>query len=64
MWITEFAPTSGTDADKQTFLKAVLPWLDSLSYVERYAYQMDARGELVTSDGTALSPLGQVYNTA
>ncbi|OCK76238.1 glycoside hydrolase family 128 protein [Lepidopterella palustris CBS 459.81] len=64
VWITEFAPTSGTDADKQTFLKAVLPWLDSLSYVERYAYQMDARGELVTSDGTALSPLGQVYNTA
>ncbi|OCL09221.1 glycoside hydrolase family 128 protein [Glonium stellatum] len=63
VWITEFAPTSGTDAQKQGFLKQVLPWLDSLDYVERYAYQMTAKNVLVSADGTGLTPLGQVYNT-
>lgn len=66
IWITEFG-ASGTDAQIVTFLQTVLPWLDSLDYVERYAYfyaGASSDGQyLVNSAGTGLSTIGQVFNS-
>jgi hypothetical protein len=66
IWITEFG-ASGTEAEIVTFLQTVLPWLDSLDYVERYAYFYDGASTdgtyLVNSAGTGLSTIGQVFNT-
>jgi len=58
IWITEFG-ASGSAAEQATFLATVLPWLDSLSYVERYAYFMVSDGSLVS--GSALSTIGAAY---
>lgn len=62
LWITEFASSTGTDAQKENFLKAVLPWLDAQTYVERYAYFGDFQGILINENGTGLSRLGEIYN--
>ncbi|RDI83841.1 hypothetical protein Vi05172_g6253 [Venturia inaequalis] len=66
IWITEFQ-ASGTDAQVVTFLQTVLPWLDNLDYVERYAYFYDAPSSdgqyLVNSAGTGMSTIGQVFNS-
>lgn len=62
IWITEFG-ASGSDAQITTFLQTVLPWLDSLAYVERYAYFMAGSGTLIDSSGSALSTIGQAYNS-
>jgi len=67
IWITEFG-ASGTDAEITAFLKEVLPWLDSLDYVERYAYFYDGPTDssgthLVNAAGTARSAIGDVYNS-
>ena len=37
LYVTEFAPTTGSDADKAKFFSSVVPWLDSQSFIERYA---------------------------
>ncbi|KAE9367655.1 glycoside hydrolase family 128 protein [Stipitochalara longipes BDJ] len=37
VWITEFQ-CYGNDVQQVSFLQKVLPWMDSQSYVERYAY--------------------------
>jgi len=60
VWITEFGAT-GTDAEVETFLQTVLPWLDSQTAVTRYAYFMcgTGAGELIT--GTSVSDIGEVY---
>jgi hypothetical protein len=42
------------------FLKLVMPWLDSLPYVERYAWFFDAVGYLLDTSAT-LSTTGSVY---
>jgi hypothetical protein len=60
LWITEFE-ASGTDAEKQTFLETMLPWLDASDMVERYAYFMASDGNLIS--GTSLSTLGNTYAT-
>jgi hypothetical protein len=64
LWITEFQ-ASGSEAEQNTFLKTVLPWLDSLDYVERYAWFMagDASGQLLSS-ATSLSTLGNTFKSA
>jgi hypothetical protein len=66
IWITEFG-ASGTDAEIETFLQTVLPWLDSLDYVERYAYFYDGVSTsttyLVNAAGTAMSSIGSVFNS-
>jgi hypothetical protein len=66
IWITEFG-ASGTEAQITTFLQTVLPWLDSLDYVERYAYFYDGPSTdgtfLVNSAGTGLSTIGQIFNS-
>lgn len=40
----------------------MLPFLDNLSTVERYAYFM-AGDNILVDDNNNLTPLGQVYNT-
>jgi hypothetical protein len=64
LWITEFQ-ASGSEAEQNTFMKTVLPWLDSLDYVERYAWFMagDASGQLLSS-ATSLSTLGNTFKSA
>lgn len=67
LWITEFG-ASGTDAEIESFFNTVLPWLDSLSYVERYAYFYDGPSTssvtyLVNEAGTAASSIGSVFDS-
>ncbi|KAF2416521.1 hypothetical protein EJ08DRAFT_554074, partial [Tothia fuscella] len=59
VWVTEFGTNGGTDAEINTFLKAVLPWLDAQDYVERYSYFMASEGRLIS--GGALSSTGKTY---
>jgi hypothetical protein len=58
VWITEFGAT-GSDADVNTFLKTVLPWLDQQDYVQRYSYFMAAEGKLIS--GGKLSTYGTTF---
>jgi hypothetical protein len=62
IWITEFQ-CYGTDAQQISFLQTVLPWLDSTSYVSRYAYFGVFQDYLVNSAGTGLSDIGTAYAT-
>jgi hypothetical protein len=59
IWLTEFGTTDGND---QAFLEQVLPWLNSQTYVERYAYFMAEDGKLLS--GTGLSAAGETYCSA
>jgi hypothetical protein len=59
IWLTEFGTTDGND---QAFLEQVLPWLESQTYVEKYAYFMAENGKLLS--GTQLSSAGQTYASA
>jgi hypothetical protein len=59
VWITEIG-ASGTVAEQQTFLEAVMPWLEAQPFVERYAYFMVSDGSLI-STGTTLSALGTTF---
>jgi hypothetical protein len=61
VWITEFGLTSGSEAEKEAFLKVALPWLDAQKDMRRYAYHMAAKGILINGYGTGLSDLGNVY---
>ncbi|EGN96083.1 hypothetical protein SERLA73DRAFT_162035 [Serpula lacrymans var. lacrymans S7.3] len=38
LWVTEFASTSTNSTDVETFLTAVLTWLDAQSYITGYAW--------------------------
>ncbi|CBX95492.1 hypothetical protein IAQ61_004318 [Plenodomus lingam] len=62
VWVTEFGVTEG---NAEQFLKEVLPWMDSQSWIERYAYHMVAPDQgaqfLINAAGNALSAAGQVY---
>ena len=59
VWITEFqAP--GDTAAQNAFLQEVIPWLDSQSFVEKYAYFMASDGILLSA-GSTLSTLGETF---
>ncbi|KAE8353613.1 hypothetical protein BDV28DRAFT_132813 [Aspergillus coremiiformis] len=63
-WVTEFALNSainpgGDVQGSASFLTEVIPWLDSQSGINRYAYFMCADGFLL--QGTDLSPSGKAY---
>lgn len=59
VWITEFqAP--GDTAEQIAFLQEVIPWLDSQSFVQKYAYFMASDGILLSA-GSALSTLGETF---
>ncbi|GAA5905916.1 hypothetical protein JCM6882_009069 [Rhodosporidiobolus microsporus] len=60
LWLTEFAG-SGTSAEQQSFLGNVIPWLESIDFIERYAGFGAFVGNYVNADGS-LTPLGQVYS--
>ncbi|KAF7795462.1 hypothetical protein EIP86_006623 [Pleurotus ostreatoroseus] len=60
-WVTEFG-AAGTTAQQQAFLQTMLPFLDNLSTVERYAYFM-AGQDILVDDSGALTALGQTYNS-
>lgn len=67
LWITELGVTGGTETMVESFMTNVMSWLDGLSYVERYAWFMDAAFSdgtgLVNPDGATLSGRGVVYDT-
>ncbi|KAI9847144.1 MAG: hypothetical protein M1838_001001 [Thelocarpon superellum] len=59
LWITEFGASGSTD-EQNTFLQDVMPWLDSLNYVQRYAYFGCFDGNLVDGSSPSL-PLGDTF---
>lgn len=65
IWVTEFAPTSGTDAQIIKFLKSVMPWMDKSLYVKHYAYFMDraAGSPFLLNTNDTLTDIGVVYNS-
>jgi hypothetical protein len=67
LWITELGVTGGTESMVESFMQKVMSWLDGLSYVERYAWFMDAAFSdgtgLVNPNGATLSGRGVVYDT-
>lgn len=65
VWVTEFGVNPG-QGDADTFLKNVLPFLDSTEWIERYAYHMvapdvDGKSYLINSAGNGLSATGATY---
>jgi len=63
VWITEFALNGASDSDTASFLKEVLPWMDSQSAVGRYAFFMCAEG-LLTSGSAISDVIGNAYITS
>ena len=74
LWITEFqgvneeCANTATDEQQAEFMQTVLPWLDNLPYVERYAYfgafeSSDPNYYLANGDGNGFSQSGQIYAT-
>ncbi|KAK4051341.1 hypothetical protein OIV83_002825 [Microbotryomycetes sp. JL201] len=59
IWLTEFAG-SGTVTEQQAFFKKVIPWMESQSFVERYAAFGAFEGTFVNADAS-LRPLGLTY---
>lgn len=58
IWITEFAGSGSAD-EQEAFLAQALPFLDSLDYVQKYAYFMVSDGNLVS--GKTISALGEKF---
>ena len=58
LWLTEFAAT-GTLEIQTAFAQQAMAYLDSLDYIDRYAYFMLADGDLAT--GSAPNELGKAY---
>lgn len=58
IFLTEFAPLDKENAN--SFLKEVIPKLDSLDYLHGYSYFMAATGDLLSSN-TLLSAVGNIY---
>ncbi|GAA4734869.1 glycosyl hydrolase [Flavisolibacter ginsenosidimutans] len=65
IWITEFnANPNRPNATGEGFLKLALPFLDTLRYVERYAYfQPNGNNANYLDAGGALTNIGTVYDT-
>ena len=60
VWVTEFALDGADEAATASFLGEVLPFLDGLDEVERYAFFMAKEGSLV--QGKTISPtIGAAY---
>jgi hypothetical protein len=53
---------SGSASDETNFINTMIPWLDGLSSVERYAYFGDLDGILIS--GGSLTGIGQAYANA
>jgi hypothetical protein len=60
VYVSEFGATGNpAPSDVSTFLKAVMPWMDSQSFVSGYAYFMVANGNLL--NGLVPSLFGSTY---
>ena len=61
VWFTEIQadPTSSAQ-DQNDFMQQMITWLDTQSAVERYAWNLAAKGFLTTGSGLS-SPLGTTY---
>ncbi len=66
IWLTEFScDGSHSEADNETYMKAAVPYLESSSYVARYAWFSATpipNAVLVKTDGTPTA-LGQLYTS-
>ncbi|TDZ61870.1 Alkali-sensitive linkage protein 1 [Colletotrichum trifolii] len=62
VWLTEFAIDDGTDEQHAAFITAVMPQLDAVDYLERYAYFMIREGRFVS--GSTITSSGQAYAEA
>ncbi|KDN63025.1 hypothetical protein CSUB01_11247 [Colletotrichum sublineola] len=62
VWLTEFAIDDGSDEKHAAFITAVIPQLDAIDYLERYAYFMIREGRFVSGSTITLS--GQAYAKA
>ncbi|KAI5475016.1 Glycoside hydrolase, superfamily [Pseudohyphozyma bogoriensis] len=63
IWITEFAPNTGTDAEIEAFYEDVISWMETgngSTIIERYAAFGDFAGTFVNADGS-LTSLGETY---
>jgi len=58
VYVSEFGAT-GSDAEISSFLEDVMPWMDSQSAVEGYAYFMVSDGRLLS--GNVPSSYGATY---
>lgn len=58
LWLTEFAAFGSTEV-QAAFATEAMAYLDSLDYVERYAYFMVAEGDMVTN--SVPNALGKVF---
>ncbi|KAF4453590.1 putative serine-rich protein C13G6.10c [Fusarium austroafricanum] len=63
IWLTEFAPTTGTPDEIASWLEKVLPKLDALDYLDAYSYWKVNEGKLMSSP-TQMSKYGKVYASA
>ncbi|KAK2625940.1 hypothetical protein QTJ16_005252 [Diplocarpon rosae] len=63
LWVTEFNG-SGTEAEKEDFLRRIMPWMDAQSYIARYSWfwcdPQSTMGPLVEANG-APSQIGNIY---
>ncbi|KAL8291625.1 hypothetical protein RQP46_001883 [Phenoliferia psychrophenolica] len=65
IWLTEFMGT-GSAADQVTFIKAVVPWLEEQTFIERYAAFGDFASNSVAvfvDSSNNLNALGTAYST-
>jgi hypothetical protein len=66
IWVTEYASTSSNDTEVLNFLNATMTYMDSVDWIERYAWfgffrpREDAHYNLLGDDGS-LNKLGQMY---
>lgn len=60
LWLTEFG-ASGSDDQQKAFLAQAIPYLNSLDYVERYAYYYVAEGFMVT--GGTPNEIGRAFTS-
>jgi hypothetical protein len=60
LWITEFM-LEDSEAAQIAFLEEVMPWMDSQSWIARYAYFGAFEDYLINGAGTGLSNIGQTF---
>ncbi|TDZ46148.1 Alkali-sensitive linkage protein 1 [Colletotrichum trifolii] len=62
VWLTEFAIDVGSDEQHAAFITAVVPQLDGVAYLERYAYFMIQEGRFIS--GSTITSSGRAYAEA
>jgi hypothetical protein len=60
IWVTEFM-LQDSEANQIAFLEAAMPWMDSQSWIQRYAYFGVFEDFLINGAGSGLSNIGKTY---